>query len=261
MRAADPPRGRGVSVVAVVQARVGSSRLPRKVLADLAGMPVLARVVERLRRARRIDQIVVATTDLPADTPVAALAAALGVPSVRGSENDVLARYEAAARDWPGDRIVRITADCPLLDPGVVDEVIAASDEPTCDYAANINPPTYPDGLDVEVMRRSVLARVAREATLRSEREHVTLHIRNHPERYRVRNVTQVPDRSHLRWTVDEPADLEFARAVYAELGGGPWGQRDVVALLERQPSIGVSNSGIGRDEGLARSLLSDGAL
>ena len=260
MRTTDPRAGCGVSIVGVVQARVGSSRLPRKVLADLGGMPVLARVVERLRRARRIDQIVVATTVLPADAPVAELAADLGVPCVRGSEDDVLGRYEQAAREWPADRIVRITADCPLLDPDVVDAVVAASDEATWDYAANINPPTYPDGLDVEVMRRSALARAAREATLRSEREHVTLHIRNHPERFRLRNVTQVPDRSRMRWTVDEPADLAFARAVYAELGDGPWGQRDVVALLERQPSIGASNDGIARDEGLARSLLSDGA-
>jgi spore coat polysaccharide biosynthesis protein SpsF (cytidylyltransferase family) len=248
-----------MSVLAVVQARVGSTRLPGKVLADLGGAPLLQRVIERARRSRRLDQVVVATTALSADDPVAALAASLGAPCVRGSEDDVLSRYRDAAERWPAERIVRITADCPLLDAAVVDQVVAAADDPDCDYASNITPPTYPDGLDVEVVRRDALLRAAREATLRSEREHVTLHIRNHPGRYRIRNVIQSPDRSNLRWTVDEPADLDFARAVYAALGTGDWGQREVLELLAREPGLSARNDGIARDEGLARSLLSDG--
>ena len=248
-----------MSVVAVIQARLGSTRLPGKVLADLAGAPLLQRVIERVRRARRVDQVVVATTVRPEDAAVAALAEALGMRCTRGSETDVLARYLDAARQWPAERIVRITADCPLLDPAVVDDVIAASDDPAYDYVANINPPTFPDGLDVEVVRHDALVRAGAEATLRSEREHVTLHIRHHPERYRIRNVIQAPDRSSLRWTVDDPADLAFARAVYAALGTGEWGQREVVDLLARTPGLAGRADGAPRDEGLARSLLSDG--
>lgn len=248
-----------MSVVAVIQARVGSTRLPGKVLADLCGAPLLQRVIERARRSRRLDQVAVATTVLPGDDAVAALARSLGAPCIRGSDSDVLGRYRAAAEQWPAERIVRITADCPLLDPAVVDDVVAASDDPAFDYVANINPATYPDGLDVEVVRRDALLRADREAALRSEREHVTLHIRNRPETYRIRNVTQSPDRSRLRWTVDEPADLDFARAVYAALGPGAWGQDEVVALLAGDPALAARASGTARDAGLARSLLTDG--
>ena len=246
--------------VAIVQARMTSSRLPGKVLMDLAGAPMLQRVVERAQRARGVDAVVIATSDRPTDDPVAALGASLGVPVVRGSEHDVLSRYCEAATRSSAARVVRITADCPLLDPAVVALVIAAFAATPCDYASNLEPPTFPDGLDVEVMSREALDRAGRDATLRSEREHVTLHIRNHPERYRMQSVRRTPDLSHLRWTVDEPADLEFARAVYAALPEPTAGTEAVLAVLAERPDLTALNAAFPRNAGLARSLAHDGA-
>src|SRR5690606_26644314 len=174
-----------MSVVAIIQARAGSRRLPGKVLADLCGAPLLQRVVERAGRVPGVDRVAVATTDAPADAAVEELCSRLGIPCFRGSESDVLDRYYQAAGQWTADRILRITADCPLLDPEVAGLVVSAAMDNDCDYAANINPPTFPDGLDAEVMTRKALDQAWRDARLPSEREHVTLHIRNHPDRYR----------------------------------------------------------------------------
>lgn len=233
---------------------MASTRLPGKVLSPVVGRPMLCRVVERARRARRLDEVVVATSDQPPDDAVARLCQSWGVPCVRGSERDVLDRYVQAAAERDADVVVRITADCPLLDPEVVDEVVSAFDEGV-DYVSNIDPPTFPDGLDVEVASVAALRRAHREATLPSEREHVTLHIRNHPERYRTRNVAAAVDRSHLRWTVDEPQDLRFARAVYARLGDRNFVTRDVLRLLDEHPELASVNAHIERNEGLRRSL------
>lgn len=247
-----------MSVVAIIQARSGSRRLPGKVLADLGGAPLLQRVVERAQRIPGMDRVMVATTTQPGDDAVARLCETVGVECYRGSENDVLDRYYCAARHAQAERIVRITADCPMLDPGVAARVVNESATTGCDYAANINPPTYPDGLDVEVMTAEALERSWRDATLTSEREHVTLHIRNNPGRFTTVNVAQEPDRSALRWTVDEPADLAFAREVYTELGSGSWGQDEVLGLLARRPELARHNAGIQRDEGLKASLLAE---
>jgi len=246
--------------VAIVQARMTSSRLPGKVLMDLGGAPMLQRVVERAQRAHGVDAVLIATSDEPSDDPVAALGAALGVPVVRGSERDVLSRYCEAAAFSDATVVVRITADCPLLDPAVVDQVVDAFRSTPCDYASNLEPPTFPDGLDVEVVTREALERAARDATRRSEREHVTLHIRNHPERYRRQSVSRTPDLAHLRWTVDEPADLEFVRAVYAALPHPTAGTEAVLAVLADHPELSTLNAGFQRNAGLAHSLAHDGA-
>ena len=223
---------RGVTgVVAVVQARMGSTRLPGKVLADVEGRPLLARVVERARRAARLVDVVVATTTHVEDDAVEALCGALGVRCVRGSERDVLDRYRQAARAAGAAQVARITADCPLLDPAVVDRVIATYEAGEYEYVSNVEPPTWPDGLDVEVLSRETLERVWRMATLPSEREHVTLHVRSHRDRFRVANVENDVDLSALRWTVDESTDLAFVRRVYARLGDAPFGTEQVLAL------------------------------
>jgi spore coat polysaccharide biosynthesis protein SpsF (cytidylyltransferase family) len=247
--------------VAIVQARMGSTRLPGKVLADLAGRPVLARVIERTRRAQRVDAVVVATTDDPADDPIAALCYQLDVACFRGSEHDVLDRYYQAARYHHADAIVRITADCPLIDPQVIDRVITAFVAGKYDYMANINPPTYPDGLDTEICSFAALERSWLAAKLRSEREHVTLYIRNHPELFRSGNVVHDHDLSNLRWVVDEPRDLGFVRAIYAALDTISFDMAQVLKLLDQQPELIGLNNGILRNEGLIKSLQQDGAV
>jgi glutamate-1-semialdehyde 2,1-aminomutase len=238
-------------VVAIIQARLGSSRLPGKVLAEVEGRPLLERVVCRAARSARIDRIIVATTTEQVDDPIAAVCGALGIGVFRGSEPDVLDRYHLAAT-WAGAQtIVRITADCPLIDPAVIDRVVECYQGADCDYVSNIEPPTFPDGLDVEVFSRSALERTWREATSRPHREHVTLYIRESPGKFRLANVTHHEDLSQLRWVVDEPPDLDLVREVYRELGEAPFGLEEVLSLLRRRPALAQINQGIGRNEGL----------
>lgn len=226
-------------LTAIVQARMGSRRLPGKVLAPIAGKPQLQRVIERVRRADIA--VVVATTETAIDDPVADLCAALDVPTVRGSEHDVLDRYRLAALRFGADPVVRITADCPLIDPAVLRGVIHAYERGGYDYVANINPPTYPDGLDVEVFSFAALEQAWAMAELPAEREHVTLFVRNHPERFRIGNVTNEHDLSSLRWVVDEPHDLAFVRAVYAHFGETAFGMADLLNVIEHYPELGRS--------------------
>ena len=206
-------------VVAIVQARMTSRRLPGKVLMDLAGAPLLAQELRRLRRAETIDDIVVATTVNETDDPVADLAAAEGVRVFRGDEHDVLGRYLGAAAEAHSDVVVRITADCPLIDPAVVDRVVRAL-EPDVDYASNVVTRTFPRGLDCEALHRDTLERVGRQATSAPAREHVTWLINEErPQLFVRRSVTDEQDNSDLSWTVDEPADLELVRRLYERLG------------------------------------------
>lgn len=196
-----------------------SRRLPGKVLMDLAGTPLLAQELRRLRRAETIDDIVVATTVNETDDPVAELAAAEGVRVFRGDERDVLGRYLGAAAEAHSDVVVRITADCPLIDPAVVDRVVRAL-EPDVDYASNVVTRTFPRGLDCEALYRDTLERVGRLATSVPAREHVTWLINEeHPELFVRRSVADEQDNSDLSWTVDEPADLELVRRLYERLG------------------------------------------
>lgn len=203
-----------MSTVAIIQARMGSSRLPGKVLRDLGGDTMLARVIQRVRAARSIDRVVVATTLHPIDDVVAREVTRLGCLVHRGSEDDVLQRYQGAARASDAARIVRVTADCPLLDPEVIDTVVAAL-APGVDYASNTHERTYPRGLDVEAFHRDTLERMARMATSRSAREHVTAFVMERPERFEIRQVRAARDDSDLRWTVDTLEDLSLVRALF----------------------------------------------
>lgn len=244
----------GDRVVAVVQARMGSTRLPGKVLADICGMPLLQHVLRRAEAALKADRVVVATTVSSADDVVARFLDERAVAYVRGSERDVLDRYRTAAAAFDADVIVRLTADCPLLDPAVIDRVIAAFVVGPVDYVSNVNPPTYPDGLDVEVFSRDALERTWQGAMRASEREHVTPYIRGHPEMFRCANVAHVEDLSHHRWTVDEPVDLTFVRRICDKLGTGTFGMDEVLELLRREPDLTGLNAGIERNAGWKRS-------
>ncbi len=248
-------------IVGIIQARMGSTRLPGKALADLAGAPFFARVVERMRACETLDVLVLATTTAAADDPLAALAADLGLLVYRGAVDDVLDRFVHAARMAAADLIVRITADDPFKDPVVTDHAVRLwLQQPDLDYVSNTLEPTYPEGLDIEVVTRAALERAHREARLPSEREHVTPYIWKHPDRFRVHNFKHARDLSHLRWTVDYPADLEFARAVYERLyrPGRVFLMDDILRLLEAEPALAQINAGFQRNAGYLKSLAED---
>jgi spore coat polysaccharide biosynthesis protein SpsF len=216
--AIDSTKGGPRSTVAIVQARMGSTRLPGKVLADLCGAPMLQRQLERVRRATSVDRVVLATSTDDTDRPIAELCKSLDVPCFRGDLNDVLARFLGAIDEFDPEVVVRITADCPLISPSVIDSIVHSFFESDCDYLSNTLEPTFPDGVDVEVVRVRALRALAQLDTDTPEREHVTLGIYRRSEQFVVRNFTGEPDLSDLRWTVDSPEDLEFVRWVYSEL-------------------------------------------
>jgi len=232
-----------MKVVAIVQARMGSTRLAGKVLCDLAGESMLGRVVGRLRRAGLLNEVLVATTDTAADDVIVAECRKHSVPVSRGDQDDVLDRYFRAAQLAKADVVVRITSDCPLIDPEITDKTIAAFLEARPDYASNVRPRTYPRGLDTEVMSVAALERAWRQARQRYEREHVTPYIYEHPDEFKLLSVTGDEDYSSHRWTVDTPEDLEFLRAVYDRLAAdGSFSWRDVLTLLEREPKLAELN-------------------
>lgn len=205
--------------VAILQARMSSTRLPGKVMKPLAGRPMVERQIERIRRCRTLNRIIVATSTDPSDDPLAAHLQGLGVDLFRGSLTDVLGRYRGAARAFAlTGQVVRLTADCPLADPGVIDDCVRLHARLGVDYVSNGRQPTYPHGLDVEVFGRDVLETADREAVDPYEREHVTPFIYRHPERFALAALTQDVDESRLRWTVDTPEDFDFVERVYAAL-------------------------------------------
>ncbi|MCC7250955.1 glycosyltransferase family protein [Hyphomicrobium sp.] len=244
-------------VVAIVQARTSSSRLPGKVLKDLIGVPMIVQQLDRLGRTRLVDRLVVATSDDPSDDELVGLLVARAQDVVRGALDDVLGRFTEAMRTFPSEHVVRLTADCPLADPDVVDAVVAYHLLGGSAITTNSVESRMPDGLDVEVIRSSALLTAAEEATKLFEREHVTQFLYRRPDRFGVCHFPVLEDLGHLRWTVDEPADLDFVRAVYSKLypANPQFGFRDVLRLLEREPELARINSGIARNEGLACSL------
>jgi spore coat polysaccharide biosynthesis protein SpsF len=251
----------GMSVLAILQARASSTRLPGKMLAPILGQPMLARQIERLRLARSIDLLVVATSDDRSDDALAALCAELGVACCRGSLNDVLTRFHGAYDAYgPAQHVVRLTGDCPLIDPAIVDLIIDAHKTSGADYTTNAIQTSWPDGQDVEVMRAGALLRAFAEGKLTSEREHVTPYIYNHPESFRINHVKGPRDLSALRWTVDEAEDLAMVREIFAELYpvNPIFSLDDVLALLARRPELAGINANFRRNEGYALSVAND---
>jgi glutamate-1-semialdehyde 2,1-aminomutase len=244
-----------VKTVAIVQARMGSARLPDKVLKSIVGTPMIELLLERLRRARELDEIVLATTDSPVDDPLAVYARQLGTTVFRGSERDVLDRYYAAAAEVHADIVVRVTGDCPLVDPGLVDEAVRAFRGAGVDYASNVDPPTYPDGLDIEVFSFEALRAAWREARRPEQREHVTPYLRAPGGRFRVLRLRNGEDLSGERWTVDEAADLEVIGAVFRHFSPRrDFGWLEVLQLLRQQPALFATNRHLRRNEGTAMS-------
>lgn len=223
--------------VAIIQARTESTRLPAKVLMPLLGETMLTRVVRRVARATLLDGIVVATTLAPSDDVIARLADDEGWSVERGSENDLLDRYVMAARTHLADVVVRITSDCPLIDPGIIDRTISAFALQPCDYASTtLEPRTYPRGLDVEVVSMPALERAWREDGDPAWREHATPYIYRHPELFRLLRVPSDDDRSEHRWSVDTPDDFELVTRIYDTLGRDDFTWRQAMAVVEAHP-------------------------
>jgi spore coat polysaccharide biosynthesis protein SpsF len=224
---------------------MGSTRLPGKVLKEVCGRTLLEHQMERTLRARSLAAVVVATSTTAADDAVARVAGSRGWAIWRGSELDVLARYVGAAAEFAADPVVRMTMDCPLIDPIVIDRVVEAYLNGTYDLVANNLERTFPHGHDVEVFSRSALETSHHEAVTPFEREHVSPFIRDNPKRFRLGNVRCPRDLHHLRWTVDYPEDLEFVRSVYESLyhEGEFFTTDDVLRLLDRLPAISQINA------------------
>jgi spore coat polysaccharide biosynthesis protein SpsF len=260
--AANPNPASAKSVIGILQSRTTSKRLPRKVLLDLGGRPMIIREIERIRRARRLDAIVLATSDNHLDDELASIVAGEGIAVFRGHLDDVLTRFASAIQQYPCQHVVRLTGDCPFIDPQVIDEVVSHHLATGSDITTNAVEPTFPDGLDVEVVRSESLLIAAAQARLGSEREHVTQFIYNRPERFRISHYKGLVDYSHHRWTVDERADLVFVRQVFDAIypKNPTFTFRDVLELLERRPELTQINARIGRNEGLATSLNADKA-
>ena len=237
-------------ILTVVQARIGSSRLPGKVLLPLAGRPLLVRMVERVRRAHLAGTVVVATTHDPADDAIAELCAAHGLECFRGDALDLLDRHYQAARHYGADVVLKIPSDCPLIDPAVIDEVVGfyLHFADRYDFVSNLHPATFPDGNDVEIMPIAALETAWREARRPLEREHTTPFFWENPGRFRLGNVEWETDLDYSmshRWTIDYPEDYEFIKAVYDALYSTKpdFGLDEVLHLLARRPDIAHLNA------------------
>jgi spore coat polysaccharide biosynthesis protein SpsF len=234
-----------VKVVAVVQARMGSTRLPGKVLLEVAGAPMLQRMIERVSFARTLSEVVVATTSDASDDPVRDLCARRGFQCVSGHPTDLIDRHLQAAPD--ADVVVKIPSDCPLIDPRIIDRVVGEFlvAPAAFDYLSNLHPPSYPDGNDVEVMPRAALELAFHQARRPHEREHTTPFLWDDPARFRLGNVSYQRDLSMShRLTVDYPADYALVKAVYAALQrqGDPFSLEEILAFLDQHPEVYALN-------------------
>ncbi len=255
-----------MKTVAIVQSRVGSTRLPGKALLELAGQPMILFMLERIKQSKTLSQIVVATGVGRENDALEKTVRKAGFEVFRGSEDYVLAHYAGAARLHKADIIVRLTGDCPLMDPKMVDRLVQEREKGGYDYVTNVKPPTWPDGLDVSVFTRKLLEDADRQATKKSDREHVVPWMwRMTPleggTQYKSFNVASPKDLSAHRWTVDEPSDYEFMKRIVSELGTNRIRDahlEDILSVLARKPELSAFNNTILRDQGYLNALKSE---
>lgn len=253
-----------MKIVALIQARMGSSRLPGKVLMPLGGIPLLQRVIDAARSVSEVSTVVIATGTTPDNDPIEKYCTTRGIDIFRGSEEDVLHRMAEAAQAFSADAIIRLTADCPLHDPAVISQTVALFRRSGCDYVSNVSPPSWPDGLDCEIVSIKALLAADRIATRPSDREHVTPAIRNDHVRFTRANLPcPLPNLHDLRWTCDTPADRDHIERLIAHLGHpGPYAWTDVLlaeeALAKDMPKTPNGEAPDYRNAGLDRSLLSE---
>lgn len=248
-------------VVAIIQARMGSTRLPGKVLKEISGKPLLWHLINRLRKSKSLQDIVIATTTNESDKKIIEFCKKNAVNYFAGSENDVLDRYYQAGKKFEAYSIARITADCPVIDPQIVDEVINEYTKVGYDVCGLSG--EFPDGLDVEVFSFKALEDTWKNAKLLSEREHVTPYMWNHPEKFRLGKYVKFENLGHYRWTVDEERDLRFIREIFSRLYKPDeiFLTYDILRLMEREPELLKINTGIIRNEGYLKSLKQDEEL
>jgi spore coat polysaccharide biosynthesis protein SpsF len=249
------------NVTAIIQARLGSTRLPGKTLMTIEGDTLLGHLVSRVKACTSVDNIIIATTNRSRDDEIVVFAKMHDLGFYRGSEDDVLDRFYKTAIEFDVRTIVRVTPDCPMLDPRVTDLVVSCYINGDYDYVSNAIRPTYPDGLDTEVFSFQTLEKAWQQAKLPSEREHVTAYVVKNPEVFRLYNVSKdEEDLSWMRWTVDTKEDLQFVRSIFAELHTpkGIFHMEDVVRLLKQKPELRQINQGISRNEGYHLSLSRD---
>ena len=249
--------------VAIVQARMGSSRFPKKVLELIQGKTMIERVMEKLSASSLLDQIVIATTDQVSDQALVDYCKKNKISYFTGSEDDVLTRYYEAAKAFHADVVVRVTSDCPLFDGKLLDEGLKKFMEGGYDYVTNVLPPTFPDGLDYSILKFSVLEDAFHEASLSSEREHVVPWIWKNctleqGTRYQAFNLSTDQNLSDLRWTVDYPADLQLIDQIYAHFAGASFSWKDTVQFSLDHPEALKANQSITRDEGYLKSIAND---
>lgn len=250
-------------IITIIQARMGSSRLPGKVLLKLGNKTVFEQVLSRVMASRLGNDIVLATTVDKRDLPLVNLCSSLGVSVYCGSENDVLDRYYQAARLFEADIVVRITSDCPVIDPKVIDEVISLHLNSGADYTSNTLMELYPDGQDTEVFTFNALKYAWKHAELSSEREHVTPYIKKHHELFKFSSLEYKEDLSKKRWTLDDKEDFEFLTCIYNHLysENNLFGMDAILKLLAEKPDIEMINNHIVRNSGYKKSLKNDGAV
>ena len=247
-------------IVAILQARMSSSRLPGKVLKPILGKPMIQYEIERIRKSRHIDKLVLATSDDAADDCLVNMCKLHNINVFRGSLQDVLDRYYQCAKQYQAKYIVRLTGDCPVIDWTIIDQVIEKHIEDGNDYTSNTLNPTYPDGLDVEVFNFSAIEDAWNKAQLLSEREHVTPYIYKNPQKFKLGCLKNNIDLSALRWTVDEHEDFLFITQIYERLYpvNKDFLMKDVVDLIKQIPDLSAINSGFQRNEGMEKSLAED---
>ena len=249
-----------IDMLAIIQARTRATRLPDKVLFDLEGKAVLEHVINRAKASKYIADVFVGTTIKKADLKIVKLCAELDVSVFCGSEDDVLDRYYQTARLVRPKHVVRITADCPVIDPMVVDKVIELHIKENADYTSNTFGETYPDGQDVEVFTFEALKESWENAELASEREHVTPYMRNNPKKFKLSSLNYSDNLSNMRWTLDNKEDYEFLKIVFKNLyhQNPLFGMNDILYFLGKNPAVERINMHIMRNEGYAKSLRED---
>ena len=247
------------TVTVIIQARCGATRLPGKILLNVLDKSILQHVIERVKRAKTVKEIIVATTTMDEDKKIDAICKKMEIKIFHGSVNDVLERFYLAAKENSAENIVRITADCPFIDPEVIDKVVGVYLKTNADYCSNVIDPTYPDGEDVEVFSFRLLEEAYKKTSLASDREHVT------PYMYKTSSVKKINvkndiDLSSMRWTLDEEKDFRFIKTVLEKMYvvNPEFGMNDVINLLKENPELENINCGIMRNEGYAKSLRED---
>lgn len=246
-------------ITIIVQAHLGSSRLPKKVMRKILGKPMIWYIIQRVKRTRNIDQVIIATSDKKENQVLNKVAKACKVKIFCGSEKDVLDRYYQCAKNFNADPIIRITSDCPLIDPKIIEKMLDFYLKHDYDYVSNTIKPTFPDGLDVEIFSFDALKNAVQNAKWESEREHVTPFIKKNSKRFKLYNFENNEDLSNYRWTVDQKEDLVFIRKIYHLLKPKHvFSSKDVLRLILDNPKLLRINQKIKRDEGYTKSIKND---